>query len=211
MHERRSLGSPSALQYLRDQLGQGKTLSSLLNQLDLGAGRIWTYLPPEVGDTMAHELLRQGGVVPLERAVPVSGSLYAFVPVIAPSKPIITRLIQYSLGDRADSCCVFEHALARPTDPIIARTDDIRYVFYDDEVYALLASPDVSGASVERAMQLTQSYLFLAALTRLPVGVGSTASGGHITLQDLRFFAEHTHTLIIGAYDGEGFLVWSRD
>jgi hypothetical protein len=212
MHERRALDPTLVLGYLRGQLDQGRTLSSLLQRIDLAAGRFWTYLPPDPDGSATRHPPEQGGLTPPGGPTIALAGGGRFVPVVATGEPAIVELIGDFLRGGTDACCVLEDAMSRPGDPVIAGPDDIRYLFYGDEVYALLAGGDAGATSIDSAIRATRSYLLLAVLTLLPPGGDLAGPGGHvITFEDLRHFAEHAQTIVVRAYDGEGFLVWTRD
>lgn len=201
---------PVALEYIRDRLRQGRTLSSLLLRLNLAIGQVWTYLPPEIDEEMAHQLT-QGGIARSIQSLPTFHTGFGYLePVMTPSTPQVIALIQRFLQTRAEAYCVFEAALAKLTDPVILRQHEQPYFFFDDEVYYFLTGQDLDAQRIDGAIRAARSYLLTGVLTTTPPGSHTIQARQPITLQELQILVERTEMIVVGAYDGEGFVIWSR-
>jgi hypothetical protein len=120
-------------------------------------------------------------------------------------------MIRSFLGQRG-SCCIFEDAKSRPTDPWI-QSEDGRIKNLDDEVYYVLDEKDANDEEkIARTVRDAQSGWHFVGVMSLPPRNGRLSGGGrNLSADDLRALAERAVVILVGAYDGEGYLVWSKN
>ena len=206
-----------ALDYVRSCLASGKTLSAHLLQLPLDTGRVWAYLPENVAPEAARSF-RMGGVIPIDQDAEVEifsdGKLAATLipvrthPLGVRTEQVLLQFISSYLSESGERYVVFEHALAHPTDPFI-QTGTSKFFSYGPEVYHFLSSQDVNLAQIHDTVRSASSYLFIASLTSLPVKQ-DIQPRQEVSLDTLKTLSNNTVHIIVGAYDGEGELIWSK-
>ncbi len=192
------LGAP-AVDYIASCLANGKSLARLLAKtINLGAGRVVTYLPDWVSEERAAAFnsgFFAGG----------PGKEFAFAGGII--RPDLSAIIREFLAHGDAQLCIFEDQLAEPSYPFVARRNLPTFI-HGDEVYLALAGGDQEDVSRVRAtIHAARSWLFIGAMVS---GVPFSELKNPLTDGDLLRLAEHTERLIIGAYDGEGFLIWTK-
>ena len=180
-----------AIDYIYSELSKGRGLARQLAQLPLRGGRVVTYLPDTVTETALMDF-GSGGVASGEE----NRNLAQFIQ---------RHLKETTAGPQL---CVLEHALARRGDPVIARWE-IPYFTVGDEVYLFAEG----GSSFDQVLGiLTEGHLYpaIGTLASLPDGYRPIDEGAAVDQDVLRRLAEGTRYLIVGAYDAEGWLIWSH-
>jgi hypothetical protein len=184
-----------ALAYVRENLLGGKRLShALFTTLDLEAGTVTTFAPP---NTSAMNLLQfsQGGLTQerssqAERLGKVETTEAEAVSIIAAHLPLTDAAF-----------CVFEAPMARRGDKFLSQSP-VPLLFDADDVYLLIRAP-TNLPTITRALNLAFSFRppWLAALGAGPID--ASANSFHTV-------AHYTTQLLMGAYDGESFMRWRR-
>jgi hypothetical protein len=206
-----------AVAYIRRYLAEGFTLSHALLQLALETGTVVTYLPTTTSPDTRKQFAA-GGILPAfselesqyvdvngqgERLVQVTGN-----PIRQEIEALVAGGIATYLHRPGRRYAVFEHALARPTDPWL-ETANVKFFYCQAEVYLFLTVSDDSLATIIKAKRAAQTYVFTGVLVAgedLP----DLTSGQVVDTDVLQLLAARTEHIIVGAYDGEGELVWSK-
>jgi hypothetical protein len=178
----------AAVAWIRARLESGNTLAKRLLALPLDGGSVAATLPPDAPDT-AFARFDAGGVT--RRAA---------------TEPEVAELVAGYLRQGGGRCAVFEDALSRRGDPVLAKQGG-RYAWVGDEVYHLLLPGD-DRAQVTAALRRATSFSFLGVLAAS--GGGELRAGQDLAPGALDALARAADHLLVGAYDGEGVLVWSR-
>lgn len=198
-----------AITYLRSCLSDGKSLSAHLLRLPLDEGRIVTYLPLTASPD-AIKGFSVGGIIPTVRLPREVDSDESEIVQLSRTEVELklADLISAYLNRSGRRYAIFEHALAEPTDPWLVQTP-AKFFTYRSEVYVCLTSQDISNEAIMSAIRTAATYRFtgiLCTTSSLP-----DLSTGQVVEQDiLRVLAESTQHIIVGAYDGESEIVWSR-
>lgn len=104
---------------------------------------------------------------------------------------------------------MLENAIADRADAWLKRSS-VNALFFGDEVYHLVVGPS-SAQSIEAAARTAQSLpTFVGTMTSLDGAEKLPGDRGELTLSTLRHFAERAEQIFVGAYDGEGYLLWRR-
>ena len=182
-----------ALSYILSVLGDGGVLSeTLASEVDIELGDVFTF---ELEGVDPKRLLTfsAGGVVrPAERADNAN----------AP----ITKLLTYLVDCQKQSAATLalENFLARKGDPVLAGDATARFI--DEEVIHLLEIGDESENDLHRFMRKGQSgWRFVGAISRY-----LEPAEDRITRNTLTVFARGVISIIVGAYDGESYLIWEK-
>jgi len=189
-----------ALTYIFDCLSQGRTLSSLLLHTKLEQGSIWTFLPPSVT---------------LERAYDFTSGWFikgsdGQVDEEARSTPLVSELVGNSLLRQQNAYFICEDASAEADFPYIRRQHNVPMLFFREEVYYFVTTQTSSADNIAAAIQKANSYLFTAITTTLPDYYTPLERNQQTNLEQLQGLANNSQYVIIGAYDGDGYIVWER-
>src|SRR6266511_4422530 len=132
------------LNFIRDRLGEGKSLSHfLLQSRNFEGGRVTTYLPEEISDERARQF-STGGKLPIPKGpaknlVTDDGTRWRMERKPSADGQLVRTIRDFLTEKR--SCCLLEDVKSRPTDPRI-RPEDGRIKVMGDEVYYLLDEKD---------------------------------------------------------------------
>ncbi len=207
----------AAVVYIRASLEDGYTLSQCLLQLPLDTGRIVTYLPSTT-PSEAVGYFDRGGVLPSfpeldiryvdvngqgVRMVPVGGN-----PVRQEIEAIMLSFIATFLQRPGRRYVVFDDALTSASDAQESIWS-VKYVSYQAEVCLFLTSQDTDLATIIDTKRSATSYR-LTGIFVAGEDLPDLTSGQIVDISVLRLLAERTEYMIIGAYDGESELLWSK-
>jgi hypothetical protein len=104
--------------------------------------------------------------------------------------------------------CMFENALAHANDPWLYQSK-VHTLICGQDVYHFLTNeddPNLIQLTVKKARSIEPPLVGVLSESSSP----PSFPDGRIKLSDLRRIAERTEQLLVGAYDGEGFLVWHK-
>lgn len=204
-----------ALLYIKEFLADGRTLSQLLLQSrNIENGSVITFLPPGTSSEVAVQFTTGGKLPPhsneSEKEITADdGSRWRMVPKPDTSAQLV-EIIQNFLLDNQRNIAVLEDSSAAPTDPWLL-SSGTRLLTYDDEVFHCLGSVDANEPErILNTINVATSWRFVAALTRLPKGTFAESTR-ELNSEEIRILAHETKIIIVGAYDGEGYLVWQQE
>src|SRR5258706_4481118 len=177
--------------HLRDYLAQGGTLAKELLALPLERGHIATSVPASA-DPKAVIRYDTGGLIMGGGAI-----------------ELIAELSARNLDRASGRYAVFEDRVAEATDQWLI-SSQLPYFTSRNEVYIYLTHETGDVQAVERVIRYAYTFRYLQILSHLPK-VERIPLGQSVNIDLLLALAHGTDAIIIGAYDGEGFLVWTRD
>ncbi len=202
-----------AFEYILSRLSYGKILSNFLSHLPLRSGRIISYLPEDVDEAKSARF-EEGGIIPVVQegtkelaagimSVPVRKS-----PVgVATYRKLKNFVVSY-LRESPGRYAIFEDANLRPKDPVFQRRKT-QVITLEDEVFHFGGASEANTESIDLLLSAAQSWLVIGVLVSLPHHM-NFQDGQEVTSDTLNFVAESADYLVIGAYDGEGELIWAR-
>lgn len=206
-----------AIGFIRARLAEGHTLSKYLLSLPLEDGRVAAYVPVTADDVRSARF-GSGGLVERDTSLETTfagsdGRVFRIIPVTAQPQRLETELelanfIMAYLQRPGSRHAVFEHALATPSDPWL-RSSTLRYFSYGSEVYIFLTEADADVATIIDAVRGSRTYLFTGILT-MATAMPELQSAETVTEDLLQTLALSSEYILVGAYDGEGELIWSR-
>jgi hypothetical protein len=202
---RLDLGS-EGLEYLRSRLARGHSFAAfLLQATHLATGSVFTYLPPDVD----REGLRSFEVGGLLRSKSQSASAGPPTPLTSRGQDCLIALITDDLKPPG-RLCLFEDALARPGDPSVQRLiGDL--CFHEGEVYHYVLSGNSEREHVLTTIRRAESLpVFVGAVCAVPDGLQFPPEKRILTSATLHVLASHVTRIVVGAYDGEGYLLWTN-
>lgn len=197
----REISIREANEYIRACLARGKTLSHYLLELcNLDNGSAVTYLPNDF-DEIALNQFDIGGIIQkntnLKKIMPetdlwLANRIHSFL----------------TAGD--SNICIFENALAKPNDQWLALRNTQIFTF-QDEVYHYLLHRDTEKELIEKTIRDATTYLFIGIMSCVKDITPFQQHANVITASELKFFAEKTKKIFVGAYDSEGYLIWELE
>lgn len=200
--------------YIREYLARGNTLAMhLLQQQDLGQGEVTTYLPSDISIEEAMRFTTGGKIQVLTRSAHFlegsDGSMWKVDP-IPNTDSYLADVIQAFLEETQDRVCIFEDATSKPNDPVLSPSDE-RILVLQEEVYYVLFGRSASEEVIRQTIRDANSiWHFVCAMISFQSSEMSFCERRQITSHELQVLAKGTEKLVVGAYDGEGYLVWSR-
>lgn len=211
--EKFKLGA-AGIQFVRQYLSNGLTLAQLLlEKLPLDKGTVITFLPEGVTKEESEEF-ESGGKIKTdpslrETRVSEDGRKWIFTPVQDNLALIMPHLLAY-MSENHVRVCIFENASGGAQDPCIVKIHSNIYL-YHNEVYHFVNSANIDSSSVETAIREAHSYRLLGIGARVIGEKYRDTQKRTVNIDELKMFAENTEMLIVCAYDGEGYLIWTKD
>ncbi len=192
-----------AMTFVTESLKLGETLSKLvLEVIDVKRGRVVTKLPSNVDEKAANDF-KSGGKLPR-----LSSGITNPEPV--PNTDFfIVETIRSFLDASSKNICIFEDASARATDPF-TKSLVTRFATFGDEVYHWLCQSD-DNDKILKTVQTARSWLFLGFMTNISEEPAACSENKPLKESELRRLALETKKIVVGAYDGEGYLIWSKE
>jgi hypothetical protein len=177
-----------AFTYIRSCLEQGHTLSSQLLGLALEQGKVISHLPETV--LLEQSLnFKSGGIAKVNE-----------------TEGYIITLIADFLSSTAHSYVIFEDSVACPEDQYLA-SDNYQFFIYNSHVYHFLTEQDVTKEIISRAIRAATSYSFTGVLVSLSDNL-DVQKGKSMDSDSFNLISQNIKHILIGAYDGEGVLIW---
>jgi len=202
-----------AIDYVERSLLDGNALAkAVLELVPLRQGQVVTCLPKGVVPISLQDF-RIGGKLPPPpvsdwRSTQREDETLLMIPVPTTDDWLVENVKTFLQGG-ANRVCVFEDSLKRLGDPIL-REVTTRYATFDKEIYHLLLGADVQAKEILKVIRTARSIpTFVGVLTEWPSGVQSSHPSSLLPAT-VRALAQTAHKLIIGAFDGEGYLIWNR-
>jgi len=202
----------AAISYLRQQLAAGNTLAGLLVEgVDFATGTVSVLNAIALSESQITEF--DWGHVPLapESAeyIKIEGQPFLAYPK-ANSYEHLTEVI-YSSMESPESICIMENMHASPDDPWLRRAKSSLRT-YGPEVYHILTRSDRREEKIEDAIREAESLpVFVGAVGRQPPNrIADDSEHISISLGQLKSFAKSAYCIFVGAYDGEGYVVWGN-
>lgn len=203
-----------AEQFVTDRLADGNTLArAVLKYLPIAQGCIRTFLPLGAVPQSLKDY-GTGGKLPTPDVSEWKGTQHGdetllMIPVPTTDSWLAARIRSHLLRDE-NNVCVVEDALKRPTDAVLHRVPT-KFAACGDEVYHLLFPEDAHEDPILATLRAAKSSVptFIGVLSRWPRAT-LNAKPKVLSVDELQALAVETQELFVGAYDGEGYLVWSR-
>lgn len=207
------LGS-EAVDYIESCLQDGNTLSrSLLHTHDLRVGKVRTFLPESVSYKAANEFTLGGKLPtpdPETHKVFTGDDGFKWIAVPVPTADAETiAIIRNFLEAEQNHACILENAVAGASDPWLCSITT-RALTYGSEVYHLITHDDIDDPNnIVNTIKDAMSWRLIGALTSAPHTILLAPRLSAISEGELKTIAERATSIVVSAYDGEGYLIWS--
>lgn len=197
-----------AIDWIKELLSVNTSLSNiLLKSLPFNSGRVWTYGPNDV-DTNDLYKFSSGGIIKNNehRAQNIykGGDRYV-VEGKCDCTELISLYIKGLFDDEGIKLCVFEDIMARPSDPDVEGRLSGSALVSDHEVYHVVRAGNFDLKKIQMIVTAVNvSWHFLC------VGFKDYVDLKEAGLKEISNIIGDLAVLIVGAYDGESFVVWEK-
>jgi hypothetical protein len=198
----------AALNYVKQELSRGGVLSDCINELPLGNGVIYAFVPAGTSENKLYDF-ENGGLYLLDEEF--LDERPSSTPILNDARPLLVEMIQQYLTQKEINCCLFEDQLGSPEDPITsASVPD--YVHLGGRKIFYFYNLHKNGTSIIRkAFVTSEAHVFLCALSSLDIAIQNEfLLNNEINLSLLEKFAAGVSSFFVNAYDHEGFLMWAK-
>jgi len=203
----------AAVEYLKKQLGKGKSLTTILLQaLDFGTGDVIALSPTPLSPAETTQF--DWGHVPpnmAEAKYITVGNLSGLATPVAKANDQLVDLICNSLA-ATESVCLMENWLSDAGDAWLQRAKSL-VITHGEEVYHLLTTAHRDKKKIEDARREAEHLpVFTGAVGRIARDVSAKVLALKIiTTEQLAAFSTTVECVFAGAYDGEGYVVWIKE
>lgn len=180
-----------AIHYLRGYLWLSRPLSRGLGRLPLETGDVFTWLPAAVDP---HQVDFKDGALGMSSA---------------DSHKMLTTFISDFLQEHTNGIALFEDQVASAGDKWLA-TETAPYFVHGSDVYFYRTSRDADPDLVSKTIATSVDWRAVAALVSPDEELPAFEPRQQVNSLLLERLGQVADLMVVGAYDGDGFIVWSR-
>lgn len=199
-----------ALKYVANELQyQNKMSGYLSSHLDLRKGNLTTFLPFKISDSQLYDFTTGGVLSTISKSTPILRDTAYLCEKKTNLASHLATIIHKQLSSYTDLYCIFDDVMMDPGDQDLTRFPKTHKVV-ENEVYHLI---DQSNASLELLLDtinaVSVSWHFLCVIVETPV---KNFFANKCNLSDKEFLSlfHNIKFVVVGAYDGEGFIIWEQ-
>ena len=123
----------------------------------------------------------------------------------------LVRVVMEYLRGGPDRVCMFDSVITSRSEPWIAKLDSQPHTFQNQVYFALFHKDADSEERVASAIgNANNAWFFYGVMSSLPAGGDLDPAGAEITSDVLEILAQRTEKIVVSAYDGESYLIWSK-
>jgi hypothetical protein len=199
----------SSWEFTQENLEEVNTLSiQLLKLLDFKNGHYFTLLPEDANFERIHNF-KTGLILPQypiqECIIKGKKSTFARIPDI--EKEVSQLLFKETRLNKYLSY-IFDDVKGRASDDWSNYSYDIHPMFYGQDVYFLLNEDNLSVTNIKRSLR--KSLSFWHSLCVITTADFSNVER-NLSLEKIQEVCQNVELVIIGAYDGEGYIFWEKN
>lgn len=194
--------------YVSSNLDGANTLSSeIVDLLSYKKGRFFTLLPTAANLPLLYEF-ETGGILPQKSekdyVIDNRKATYSEIPTI---REELADLI-LKTANKEKLFCIFDDVLRLANDKNSTNLFKSNGLIYNDEVYYILDRNQIDNELIIKC--LDASNAFWHSLGILTKTVTLNFNSKRLDLEMLKNICINAQLIMIGAYDGEGYLFWER-
>lgn len=194
-----------AITYIRSQLSVGGSLGrTILAEVPIEEGTVSTFVEAN-SQADLYDWNTGGKVAQPKHGAKVAGGIAISKHDADPD--VVRALLARSAADGV-ALIFSENVNAKRTDPWLARSQ-LRHAYAGTDVFNVVRLLDGEAKILESIRQTKTSWYELTVWTAA-LRESWLASGAQIGPDSLEEIAAETRYLMIGAYDGESYLIWRR-
>ena len=212
---------PEAIEYVQKSLGMGKTLAHfIMVKSSSWRGKVFTFFPKDflIKDNDINEFMwgKLPQPSPTHKITRKNGKKLIYVPLPSTQEYLIT-LIQKYLNEKEGRMCIFEDPYGKPSDLFFSSKEflsmNISTLIFGNDIYYSLTKKDSDREHVTKVFN--QGFAFSPPTIAIITSVSGknwlpVKKQSEITLEQLKMLTDRAEKIIIGAYDGEGYLIWEK-
>jgi len=209
-----------AIAYIRYALGEGFSLAHfLLNRQDLEQGHVITYLPENLSEEQLYNF-HLGGKLPVPpdavfRTLDSLGRAIRIEPIPSTCLSHLVFVIRDYLRKDRHAIAVFQDGLAEATDKWVTTNRDTHIIIADGRVYHLLTTEDAEPEKIEHVVRTAETIYppligVMAVVETELLERWLADRVVEVSREELSILAAQSDQMVIGAYDGEGYLLWTK-
>jgi hypothetical protein len=205
---RYNLEFEKTIEYFNWTLDGGNTLSKELEKvLDFEKGQFFTLLPEDADFGALYEFA-DGWILPQNPTYvqfDASGNKSGSYTIVPQLNHEISDFIFNKMEFKNNRVCVFEDVLTRPEHPHLEFFHQYGLQYLNECYYFLSRdndSPEIIAQTISESGAIWHTLFILTESDNLK------ALGKEITLESIREFCKNVQLLVLGAYDGEGYVFW---
>jgi len=189
-----------AKDYIVGLLKRGKHLSSCLAQIaHLFSGEIITRLPLYSSYSDATDFTH---------GCKIKENIKSNYPILTTDAWLAQLIVEFLLKNN-NNICIFEDALALPTDKYLI-ADEIPFFTYENDVYLLITNRKANFDKAIKGINAASAYRVIGILTSICTTWDLPPNACSVSIEQLYGLANNAMQIIVGAYDQESYLVWNR-
>jgi hypothetical protein len=199
----------SAYEYIKDNLDKVNALSAeLLKLVNFKNGHFFTLLPDNANFERIYDF-EWGGVLPpnpIEECI-VNGhkSTYSIKNSINDE---LSPLILKEIKSKYELSCVFDKVSGTPSNAYYIYYSDAHPLFNEKEVYFLIEQKNISIDVLLKCLRASTSFWHSLCVFTTADFNGVTET---LSLEKIKEICLKTQLVMVGAYDGEGYLFWEKN
>ncbi len=196
----------AAFKYIREELSKGLSLSEYLNNtLTIETGRVYSFVPEDAPENEVYNF--DYGMLYGSDSLRKEGQFV--MPVRNDATPMVISEIQEYLNLNNTKCCLFEDCTQWAGD-FALESSGIEYQKYNTRnIYYFFGLGNNNLEKITDAFFSSNSYVFLCAFSNLDVEEQrKIIPFSEITVESMKLFVTNASSIIVKAYDGEGYLIW---
>lgn len=82
-------------------------------------------------------------------------------------------------------------------------------MYYLEEIYSILSPEDATPKLIEQCLSHSKTFWHALSILSKKSALGSKKKA--VQLSDIQEFCKFAHFVLVGAYDGEGHIIWERE
>jgi hypothetical protein len=190
----------NAISYMRSELEKDKSLSNLLlKSVNVEAGDFVALSAQKLESSEIDNLSLTNAIPRLFESETLSVNKHPNI-----HKELASIIHEY-LSNGAHAC-LLQNSLALKDDPWLGNAKS-RIIFYRQEVYHLILPSSSPTEILDAIRESSNGVQFVGAIFWGGVGI----SNDLISSTDLEEIVRTTRSIIVSAFDGEGYLIWNSD
>jgi hypothetical protein len=202
-------------EFFEDALIDANTLSNaLLNAIDFRGGCFFTLLPENANLENLYKFTTYG-ILPqnpmIEYLVNEQMSTYTEIPTVDEE---IAEFILDAIRSNNAAYCIFDDVNAKADEETIELSNSIpsdlyfHSFFYKQEIYYLINKEEISQEIIAQGLKVSNA--FWHSLCILTDATFVDLTNRSLSIEKLKEASEKTKMIIVGAYDGEGYIFWEK-
>lgn len=204
--------APLAFDYIRACLSRGHSIARrLLDSVRFEQGQLMISLPVGVPISAMLDFRAGGRLKPDLRGAFSLETAHGHALTAVPRPSTDNRLagfIAAYLQPHSNRICVFDDVISHPTDPLLR--SNRRIVLFREEVYRVMRQSDMARPFILQNIRDADALWYFMCIGAPAPASTNFAAGRRFSAADLDWLAGKCDWLAVGAYDGEGYVMWRR-